>query len=144
MELQLTAAEAARLLRRQRHSFLNHLQVISGWLQLDKPERAKRYVEEVARHAAAEGELLGQLSPELALLVAALLLEAETYGVEIIWQAEPGGYAIDAAVLAKLQGAAAAAFQALAALPENERRLCIGFGPGNQFWVHRPEAPSEG
>jgi hypothetical protein len=36
---------ASEILRKQRHDFLNHLQVIYGLLQLHKTERALEYIE---------------------------------------------------------------------------------------------------
>ncbi|MCX7780831.1 MAG: Spo0B domain-containing protein [Negativicutes bacterium] len=41
--------ELARLLRVQRHDFINHAQVIHAFLQLGKTERAMHYIEELCR-----------------------------------------------------------------------------------------------
>lgn len=56
-----------RLLRGQKHDFLNHLQVISGFLQLGKPERALAYTKEVASRLEKLGRLMRLKPPELAL-----------------------------------------------------------------------------
>lgn len=39
--------ECKTLIRLQRHDFLNHLQVIQGFLQLGKTDRALRYMEDI-------------------------------------------------------------------------------------------------
>jgi len=41
--------ELERLLRIQRHDFINHLQVIHAFLQLGKVDRAIAYIEELAK-----------------------------------------------------------------------------------------------
>lgn len=44
--------EMTRLLRLQRHDFINHLQVIHGFLQLGKTERAMEYMENLCKDPA--------------------------------------------------------------------------------------------
>lgn len=41
--------ELERLLRAQRHEFINHTQVIHAMLQLGRVEKALRYIEDLAR-----------------------------------------------------------------------------------------------
>lgn len=41
--------ELTRLLRIQRHDFINHAQVIHAFLQLGKADRAMRYIEELCK-----------------------------------------------------------------------------------------------
>lgn len=41
--------ELVRLLRVQRHDFINHLQVIHAMLQLGRVEKALQYIEELAK-----------------------------------------------------------------------------------------------
>ncbi|MDD4601458.1 hypothetical protein SDC9_09018 [bioreactor metagenome] len=41
--------ELVRLLRVQRHDFINHLQVIHAMLQLGRAEKALTYIEELAK-----------------------------------------------------------------------------------------------
>lgn len=79
-------AQALQLLRRQRHSLLNHLQVISGWLQIQRPERALQYLNGLADRMADESEAMRQGPPLLGLLVLELGMEAETYGVRLLWR----------------------------------------------------------
>jgi len=68
------AAEVIRLLRGQKHDILNHLQVISGFLQLHKADRALDYTREAIRTITGQGRVLSLRSSDLALC---LLLEAQ-------------------------------------------------------------------
>lgn len=54
-----TCDEVIRLLRVQRHDFINHLQVIHGLLQLGRTERAVIYIEELAKNPDLISKLLG-------------------------------------------------------------------------------------
>jgi sensor histidine kinase regulating citrate/malate metabolism len=42
-------AELEKLLRAQRHDFINHIQVVHALLQLGRTEKAKAYLEELAK-----------------------------------------------------------------------------------------------
>jgi hypothetical protein len=75
--------ELVLILRNQRHAFMNHLQVISGWLQLNKPERAYEYLDQVAAKIEAEGNILKLGSPTLALAVLSSSALAESHGVRL-------------------------------------------------------------
>lgn len=67
----------------QRHDFLNHLQVISGFLQLNKPERIREYIELVT----IEMRVMGQTARlKIPAVTAALLVgfnEAAKYQAEM-------------------------------------------------------------
>ena len=39
--------ESKVLIKLQRHDFLNHIQVIQGFLQLGKPDKALNYIEKI-------------------------------------------------------------------------------------------------
>ncbi|MEG6585740.1 Spo0B domain-containing protein [Dendrosporobacter sp. 1207_IL3150] len=41
--------ELIRLLRVQRHDFINHIQVVHALLQLGRVEKALRYIEDIAK-----------------------------------------------------------------------------------------------
>jgi hypothetical protein len=135
--------EALALLRRQRHSLINHLQVVSGWLQLDRADRARQYLEAVAARIATEADSTRQFPPALALVALALSLDAETYGVEIIWQASEPLAALDASLLSALEAQVSAAVQAASAAPEAARRIQVRLGPGG-IAVHTPSDKGEG
>ena len=137
-------SEALVLLRRQRHSLINHLQVVSGWLQLDRPERARQYLEAVAARIAAEADATRQFPPALALVALVLSLDAETYGVAIEWDttAQPVS-PIEGEALAALQAQVTAAVAAACDLPEGARRVQVRLGTGG-FAVHTPSDQGEG
>lgn len=73
------------LLRGQRHAFLNHLQVISGWLQMGQADRARQYLQAVARRLEAGGALARAEPADLALALLLAAQVAESHAVELAW-----------------------------------------------------------
>ena len=63
----MKAEAMIQLLRRQRHEFLNRIQVVSGYLQLGYPERAGEYLQELAADMELDRELLVGFEPEVSL-----------------------------------------------------------------------------
>jgi hypothetical protein len=55
------------LLSRIRHDYGNHLQVIMGYIDLGRPEKARRYVNAVVEQLDEERRLFEELPPEAAL-----------------------------------------------------------------------------
>ncbi len=47
-----------RMLRAQRHDFVNHIQVVHAMLQLGKVDRAKEYLESIAKDTNMVNETL--------------------------------------------------------------------------------------
>jgi hypothetical protein len=131
---------ALHLLRRQRHSFLNHLQVISGWLQLGRPEKAGQYLETVSAQMAGESDVLRRAPAGLGLLVLELGLEAETHGARLEWQAAGP---IDDLDLPALREMVLAALNDAADRDSGERCVVVRLGPGAPV-VHNPAGESEG
>ncbi|GFN22571.1 Spo0B domain-containing protein [Thermanaeromonas sp. C210] len=72
-----------RLLRGQKHDFLNHLQVISGFLQLGKPERALAYTKEVVARIGKNGRLMRLRQAELVLQCQFKLEEAAQRQIKV-------------------------------------------------------------
>lgn len=133
-------SQALGLLRGQRHSFLNHLQVISGWLQLGKSDRAAQYITRAVAHLEAEGQALQRIdSPEVALFLIETGLEAEPYGVVLRWRVSGP---VDPAALPAARLQVATALQQAARLPEGDRALTITLG--SIITVHTPSATGEG
>ncbi|MCL5935612.1 MAG: Spo0B domain-containing protein [Firmicutes bacterium] len=69
----------------QRHDFLNHLQVISGLVQLNKADRVKEYIKQVSTEMEKMSRISCLRVPEAAL---ALLLGnclAEKYQVKVVY-----------------------------------------------------------
>jgi len=67
----------------QRHDFLNHLQVISGLLQLNKVERVREYINQVGLEIAHASKTSRVRIPEVSLALLYCLNEAAKYQVEI-------------------------------------------------------------
>jgi len=67
----------------QRHDFLNHLQVISGLLQLNKVERALEYVSQVSREISQSSKTSRVKIPAVTLALLTCLNEAAKYQVEM-------------------------------------------------------------
>lgn|GEM_PF-5059483 len=57
--------EIISLLRLQKHDFLNHLQVVAGFLQLNKQAMAREYLMDTIAQIQQEGNALRIQSPEL-------------------------------------------------------------------------------
>ncbi|MGI9861592.1 Spo0B domain-containing protein [Moorella naiadis] len=75
------AAEIIPLLRWQRHDFLNHLQVISGYIQLQKSDRALAYLRQAIDQMEQLGQIMRLLQPELALITLTRIEGATARGI---------------------------------------------------------------
>jgi len=58
--------EFMRFLRVYKHDFLNHLQVVLGYLQLKKPERALEYLKEAIEEVEKSGSVMRLGLPSVA------------------------------------------------------------------------------
>lgn len=67
----LNLEDLLEVIQSQRHDFLNHLQVISGLLQLNKVDRAREYIDQVSLEAAQYSKTTQVSIPEV---TAALLV----------------------------------------------------------------------
>ncbi|MGI6487393.1 MAG: Spo0B domain-containing protein [Syntrophothermaceae bacterium] len=79
----MKAEDMIQLLRRQRHEFLNRIQVVSGYLQLGYPARAGKYLQELAADMELDRELLVGFAPEVSLLLFAHRLQGREIGILI-------------------------------------------------------------
>ncbi|AKX93313.1 signal transduction histidine kinase [Moorella thermoacetica] len=77
------AREIISLLRWQRHDFLNHLQVISGYLQLKKNDRALAYLRQVIDQLEQIGRIMHLQEPALALTALARIEGAVARGISL-------------------------------------------------------------
>ncbi len=68
-------------LRRLRHDFGNYLQVILGYIDLNRPEKAKSYILDIVEEMAAERNIFERLEPEAALYFYQQLLMARDLGI---------------------------------------------------------------
>jgi hypothetical protein len=140
---QISPEQALYLLRRQRHSFLNHMQVISGWLQLDRPERARLYLEAVSTRMVGESDVLRNASAALGMAVLELGLEAETHGVQLEWQTAGALSAFPDAILPRLREELLQAMAEAPGQPQDDRRLIIRLMP-ESYTVHSASGKGEG
>lgn len=131
---------AMQVLRSQRHHFLNHLQVIDGWIQLGREQRAAAYIRQVGQRLEAEGRVLQAIdNPAVALFVVQTNLLAESHGVAVEWQVEGP---VDCAALPELDSRLTAALERLSHLPAEQRWLRVRLG--SQIGLHTPLSPEEG
>lgn len=66
-----------------RHGILNHLQVISGWLQLGQPERAAEHLRVLEEGMLGETRLVHGVLPRVASVLLVRRGSAENYGIEL-------------------------------------------------------------
>ena len=70
------------MLKRVRHDFANHLQVISGYLELERYQQVKDYIDEIVMEMAEEKKILDvELSTEKALYFYEKILTARELGI---------------------------------------------------------------
>lgn len=73
------------MLGRQRHRLYNHLQVLSGWLELGRPDRAQIYLQSLMGDSAAVGDWIRQLPAWIQLLCWYIDSLAEARGIPLRW-----------------------------------------------------------
>jgi sensor histidine kinase regulating citrate/malate metabolism len=76
-------AKLLEIIQLQRHDFLNHLQVISGFQQLNKPDRIQEYVKQVTVEIAEMSKTTCFKMPEVTAAVLAGFYEASKYEFKI-------------------------------------------------------------
>lgn len=74
------------MLRRVRHDFANHLQVIYGYLELDMPEKVISYINGLVDEMAEERVIFETLKAEEALYFYSQLLLAREIGIIIKYE----------------------------------------------------------
>jgi len=114
----------------QRHDFLNHLQVISGLLQLNKFDRAREYLGQVNREIGRSSLTVRVKIPEVTVALLSGLCESARFQIELDLKVNssleesglPGPVAGEA-----LEKCLAAAFRSLSPIEVAERRLELVF-----------------
>lgn len=79
------------LTRARRHTLTNHLQILSGWLQMGQTDRALEHLERLRDVLAGESELVRVLSPKEAARWLLIQAEGEVLGVELLYRCETDG-----------------------------------------------------
>ncbi|KPU44164.1 sensory histidine kinase DcuS [Oxobacter pfennigii] len=83
-EIQLnTDTEIVKYLREQRHDFMNHIQVIWGYLQLNKAEAAAKYIAELNKKFAVSGMLFKTNNPVLSLFLYNYIRKIQKFGMDV-------------------------------------------------------------
>jgi len=82
----LKAEYMVDLLRRVRHDFANHLQVISGYLDMERPERVKEYLTAVMEEITAERIIFESQPGEAALYFYEQVLLAYDLGIMLRYE----------------------------------------------------------
>jgi len=80
------AARTVALLRKMRHDFGNHLQVISGYLELNHPEKVQQYVDKLILDSRAERTVFEVAEGETALYLFEQMLAARDYGIRLLYR----------------------------------------------------------
>jgi sensor histidine kinase regulating citrate/malate metabolism len=96
--------ELIEVLRVQRHDFMNHLQIISGLIQLNKTDRVFDYIQKLALDMAETGEITALELPEAAAALLINRLRAAQQGIELSFGISTGlaGCRLDGYALAAL------------------------------------------
>lgn len=77
------AEEIIRYLREQRHDYMNHIQVIWGYLQLNRPEKAADYISGMNSKLQVLGKVLKINSPLLALFLYNTICKVQSMGMNV-------------------------------------------------------------
>ncbi len=82
----MDADRTVALLRKMRHDFGNHLQVISGYLELNHPEKVQQYVDKLIMNARNERVVFEAAEGETALYLYEQMLAAREYDIKLIYK----------------------------------------------------------
>ena len=82
----MESEQMVELLRRVRHDFANHLQVIGGYLELGQPERVKGYLRTVMEDIGAERIVFESQSGQAALYFYEQILMAYDMGITLRYE----------------------------------------------------------
>ncbi|MCL2338282.1 MAG: Spo0B domain-containing protein [Firmicutes bacterium] len=117
-------ARLMKLISLQRHDFLNDFQVVSGLLQLDRAEQARKYLNNAVRKMINLSGVMHLRATEAAAILLAYYSALERgVGVRYEVQADLGGCAVPAEKLAPVLEAILFYSVECLALPENKDRL---------------------
>ena len=82
----MTDEQIVQLLRQVRHEWGNHLQVISGFLDLERADDGRRYIKSLAQDLAEEVIIFEKSSPRVAFYFYQQLLLAREKGIKMSYQ----------------------------------------------------------
>lgn len=119
----------------QRHDFLNHLQVISGLLQLNKGERVRDYIQQVCGEYERLSKITRLKSPEVKAVLLIASNEASKYQVDLLFdiQTNMASLAVSGEVVAAaLNRCIAQALKFLAPPEVTDRRMKLTISEGEK------------
>lgn len=77
----MDAAKSVELLRRIRHDYANHLQVISGYIELARYQEVKDYIAAMVEEMSEERKVFESLDPEAVLYLFEKMLSVRDLGI---------------------------------------------------------------
>jgi len=118
-------ARLMELISLQRHDFLNHFQVISGLLQMNRGEQAREYLNNAARNITSLSRVVHLRVPEAAAAILLAHYGAAERGVDVEYEVEADleGCTVPAEKLAPALEAILLYSAECLALPENKDRV---------------------
>ncbi|NLV20437.1 MAG: hypothetical protein GXY49_00355 [Syntrophomonadaceae bacterium] len=81
----MEAAQMVNLLRRVRHDYANHLQVISGYLELGWEEQLRSYIQDIITQINQERIIFESVAPQDALYFYEQLLTIKDMGIILVY-----------------------------------------------------------
>lgn len=84
----LDTAKMLELLSVQRHDFLNHLQIISGLLQLNREAEAREYIRNVVREIVDLSKIVHLAVPEVAAVLLWAHNRAASHQIEFVFDVQ--------------------------------------------------------
>ncbi|MFZ3171772.1 MAG: ATP-binding protein [Carboxydocellales bacterium] len=129
--------ELLETLRAHRHDFINHLQVISGLIQLNKPQKAQDYLTQVVNELNNKKRISFVGRPEIDALLLKKLAQAQEMLIpfEVIAESEFKGLDILGYDIARILGNLIQnAFDASLPLPEEKRQIRVILREGPDQW----------
>lgn len=119
-----------QFLRVYKHDFLNHLQVIQGYLQLKKPEQALRYVKEAITEVEEHGSIMRLKLPTVAFWLMLKELELKEQGINTNFTSNTDFSASreqEETILTFLQSIIEKIERKMGRLPYDKRKLGLSF-----------------
>ncbi|MDD3268361.1 MAG: Spo0B domain-containing protein, partial [Syntrophomonadaceae bacterium] len=77
----MDTAKSVELLRRMRHDFANHLQVISGYIELERYQDVKDYIADIVEEMSGERKIFESLDAEVVWHLYEKMLSARDLGI---------------------------------------------------------------
>jgi hypothetical protein len=119
-----------QFLRVYKHDFLNHLQVIQGYLQLKKPEQALRYVKEAITEVEEHGSIMRLKLPTVTFWLMLKELELKEQGINTNFTSNTDFLASEEQeeiILTFLQSIIEKIERKMGRLPYDKRKLGLSF-----------------